>query len=153
MINRLKLFPYMIIGICIIIIDQLTKYIVLKNITSALVINNYLSLEVIINRGISWGLFHSINHVPFLLVTALSGFFIGIILLFARHQWRNQYTLWGETLIISGALSNMIDRFIYKGVVDFIVLSYNEWSWPVFNIADCCIVLGTFLIIIKLRKQ
>lgn len=53
----------------------------------------------------------------------------------------------GLIAIIAGSLSNIVDRFIYGGVIDFIELSYNQWIWPVFNVADVAIVCGIGLIL------
>lgn len=142
-----------VVGAIVIALDQLTKYLAVTHITGSYVVNRFLSFELVFNRGVSWGLFHSAHTWPFVAITVLSGFFLVGVCLFAWHQRRAGYTIVGETLVIAGALSNMIDRYLYKGVVDFITLTYNEWSWPVFNIADCCIVLGTILIIVKLNKQ
>ncbi|MFZ5954270.1 MAG: signal peptidase II [Candidatus Dependentiae bacterium] len=153
MTQKKALLPALLVAIVIIGIDQLTKYWVLNYVTDWYVVNNYLSFEVVFNRGVSWGLFHSAYYWPFLLVSMLSGAFIVGMSLFTWWQWRFGYSILAETMVLAGAISNMIDRIIYKGVVDFIALTYNGWSWPVFNIADCCIVLGTFLIFVKLNKQ
>jgi signal peptidase II len=148
-----KPWSWLLLVGAIIGIDQLTKYWALNNLSSAYVVNKFLSFELVINRGVSWGLFHSANTGPFIAISVLSAIFIVGVCLFAWRQWQAGYCILGETMVIAGALSNMIDRYLYKGVVDFITLTYNEWSWPVFNIADCCIVLGTVLIIVKLNKQ
>lgn len=61
------------------------------------------------------------------------------------------YTLWrvqqnlpiaSEMLVLGGALSNVIDRFWYGAVLDFIELYVGAWHWPIFNIADTMVVLG-----------
>ena len=64
---------------------------------------------------------------------------------------------WGFIVIISGAVSNIIDR-IYSGyVIDFIYLHYKKFYWPAFNIADICITIGILMLIIniliKLKKN
>ena len=61
----------------------------------------------------------------------------------------NHRSIVGEVMVVAGAVSNLIDRVLHHAVVDFIELSYKGWSWPVFNIADCCIVIGVFLLIFK----
>jgi signal peptidase II len=67
------------------------------------------------------------------------------------------WQLWNSTsllvglafgLIIGGAIGNVIDRAIYGAVVDFILLSWKSWSWPVFNVADSAITCGVGLILI-----
>ena len=47
-----------------------------------------------------------------------------------------------EALVLSGAVSNFIDRLYYGAVVDFIDCYVAHWHWPTFNVADACIVVG-----------
>lgn len=49
------------------------------------------------------------------------------------------------TLILAGALSNLIDRITYGYVTDFLDFYFKQWHWPVFNMADTAIVLGVIL--------
>ncbi|OGO81063.1 MAG: signal peptidase II [Chromatiales bacterium RIFOXYA1_FULL_46_5] len=51
------------------------------------------------------------------------------------------------SLIISGAIGNLIDRSLYGYVVDFLHVFYQSWHFPIFNIADCAISIGAFLLI------
>ena len=58
------------------------------------------------------------------------------------------------SLILGGALGNVLDRIMYGAVVDFIDLHYANWHWPAFNIADSAICIGAALIIWgELRKS
>lgn len=61
-----------------------------------------------------------------------------------RHEWRLSLAL---VLIIGGAIGNLIDRLMYGYVVDFLHVFYQDWHFPVFNIADCAITLGAFFLI------
>jgi signal peptidase II len=54
----------------------------------------------------------------------------------------------GLALILSGAIGNLIDRLMYGYVVDFILVYYEQWSWPAFNVADSSITVGVALVII-----
>ena len=51
-------------------------------------------------------------------------------------------------LIIAGALGNVIDRFRLGYVIDFIEWYYRSFHWPVFNVADSCIVVGATLMVL-----
>jgi signal peptidase II len=51
------------------------------------------------------------------------------------------------SLIISGAIGNLIDRSLYGYVVDFLHVFYQSWHYPIFNIADCAISIGAVLLI------
>ncbi|MEP3198643.1 MAG: signal peptidase II [Lentilitoribacter sp.] len=54
----------------------------------------------------------------------------------------------GYAMIIGGAIGNIIDRGLYGHVVDFIMIYYQNWSFAIFNIADCFITIGVILIIL-----
>jgi signal peptidase II len=58
------------------------------------------------------------------------------------------------SLILGGALGNVIDRIMYGAVVDFIDFHYANWHWPAFNLADSAICVGAAIIIwCELRKS
>ena len=61
-----------------------------------------------------------------------------------RRDWRSALPL---GLIIGGALGNLIDRLHAAQVTDFIQVHYQDWYYPVFNIADCGITVGAVLLI------
>ena len=56
----------------------------------------------------------------------------------------------GLILIFSGAVGNLIDRVLYKEVIDFIDFFYKGSHWPAFNIADACITIGDSFMIYDL---
>lgn len=62
-----------------------------------------------------------------------------------RRDWRTALPL---ALIVGGALGNLIDRLHAARVTDFIQVYYHEWSYPVFNVADCGITVGAVLLIL-----
>lgn len=59
----------------------------------------------------------------------------------------------GLSLILGGALGNVIDRLFNGYVVDFILLFYKDWQYPAFNIADTAICLGVFFIFLAMLKK
>ena len=52
------------------------------------------------------------------------------------------------TLILGGAIGNVIDRIAYGHVVDFLLFYWRDWYYPAFNVADICITLGAMLLIL-----
>lgn len=128
--------------------DRITKGIILKKTFLNYSVNNYLHFDLIYNRGISWGIFNSENALIFAIVSTVV---FSITLFLAMHIYQriqqNKLVI-GEVLVLSGALSNIVDRVVYKGVIDFIVVSYKQWSWPAFNIADFSIVVGCIIMLI-----
>lgn len=134
------------------ILDRVSKSWALSLADSTYRFHDFLSFQLLYNRGISWGMLDSSNTFVFVLLSLV---IICLVLLFIGNTFlsyqRNQ-PIFGQLLVITGALSNIIDRFVYGGVIDFIVLSYNGYSWPVFNGADAFIVIGIGIIFIKSYK-
>ncbi|MDZ4151728.1 signal peptidase II [Methylicorpusculum sp.] len=112
-----------------------------------------ISFDVVFNRGVSWGLFASDGMLGFVLVAILIGAITGILAYYTYTRWHAGMSVWAELLILAGSVSNLIDRVLYHGVIDFIRLSWGSFAWPIFNIADCCIVLGVFFVFIKKLKD
>lgn len=135
------LFGYIVLVFSIFTIDRITKYIMLV-IEEPYRVNEYIAFTLQYNRGISWSLFHSESTFVFAFLTALIALCIGAFCLYAFVRYHNNFGITCELMVCAGAFSNLLDRFLYGGVIDFILLSYKSWSWPVFNIADLAIVVG-----------
>lgn len=127
-----------IISLIIIFIDQLTK-IIAKEVSFE--IFSFFKLIWVKNSGAAFGIFQNNNTPLIFLSIAILGF-----LLFYLDKIPNQksYNL-SISLIIGGAIGNLIDRIFFGYVRDFISI----WIWPVFNIADMAITIGIILILIK----
>ncbi len=147
--SRRSLISYILASGFIFFLDRITKYYALATCMRSCEINRFLSFEVVFNRGISWGLLHSPSDTIFLLVTLAIAAVTFFLAFYAYSRWANGLLIVGETLVITGSVSNLIDRALYQGVIDFILFSYNDWSWPVFNIADAAIVIGIGIMIIQ----
>ena len=139
---------YVLIFSIVILLDRLTKYWMVQS-PGPYCVNNIVSLCMSVNRGVAWSLFSSESTFVFVLVSLLIALFIGVLSVYVVIRYLNHYSVIGEVLVLAGALSNMMDRFIYSGVIDFIVFSYSGWSWPTFNIADSAIVLGVLIMFIQ----
>lgn len=100
-----------------------------------------LSLFCCQNKGMAWSVGSS-NPTFVILLGAL-------LLIFFGHQFLKKSS-WTMTLIVAGGLGNMIDRALYGGVRDFILLSYGNFSWPVFNFADIYLTIGGSLILLEI---
>lgn len=142
------MYGYLVLGTLIFIIDRATKLAALAHcLQGSYIVNQFLSFEVVFNRGISWGMLHSASDVVFGIVSLIIAIVTGALCWYAYHNYKSGNPIIGEVFIIAGSLSNLIDRVVYNGVVDFIILSYGDVSWPVFNIADAAIVLGVGLLV------
>jgi signal peptidase II len=136
------------------IADRLTKVLILENADKLpLEIFQGLSLNLAWNRGISWGCFNSASPAGFWILTSIIMLTISIFAVYSFVQYKNHHTIYFEMLVIAGALSNVVDRFSYGAVVDFIECSAHGWFFPTFNIADALIFIGVFGILFLQRSS
>jgi len=72
-----------------------------------------------------------------------------VFIIWMMHKNRAHHRMMlALTLILGGALGNVIDRIAYGHVVDFLLFYWRDWYYPAFNIADICITLGAMLLIL-----
>lgn len=129
------------------LIDRITKYGVLSLCSHACRVSRYLSFEIFYNRGISWGLLHGNNNGAFVLMTIVIALLTLMFAWYAMTRFYDGRLIIGEVMILAGSISNIIDRIVYRGVLDFVDISYNGCHWPLFNGADVSIVFGVIVMI------
>lgn len=79
------------------------------------------------------------------LATIVSGLLIGWLKQLTQQERLIAISL---SLIIGGAIGNLIDRILFGHVIDFLDLYYGQWHWPAFNIADSAIFIGVVLMLL-----
>ena len=126
---------YILGAIALIGIDRITKWYALTHWTTEHVVNEYLSFHVTMNRGVSWGMLHYSHKGIFLIITCTLIAITGGMLWYAIRRYKQGYSIIGETCVIAGSLSNIFDRLVYSGVIDFVVLrrvtlSGQYLMWP-----------------------
>jgi signal peptidase II len=134
------------IGIVIlaVVIDRITKYLIVQNIdlnSSITIMNKFFYITNIRNRGAAWGILQDSRLLFIPLTIAVSIFLIYIII-----KSENKVLKTALSLILGGAVGNLIDRIADGGVVDFLHFYIGSYSYPIFNAADCCVVVGTFIL-------
>lgn len=132
--------------------DQASKFWVLQNFvwgeTYSLLPG--VSLLLVGNKGVSFSLLNQAH--PYLLSVLTFALMLGFVVAFFMTQHRA--SLWAYGLIVAGALGNLVDRIRLGVVVDFILLHYNQFYWPVFNLADVYICLAASILVYdSLRNQ
>ena len=136
----------------VLLIDFLSKNKIIsifkEGIVEKIYINEYLDFILVFNTGISYGLFSGGGDFQKWILIALSILIIIFLLSFIRNESTILSKL-GISFIIGGALGNVLDRFTYGAVVDFISLHAKGFSWYIFNIADMFIVLGVIFFILS----
>lgn len=133
----------------IILLDQASKIWVLDYFTvhgGRIQILSILDFVLVWNRGISWGLFNNAGHYNALVFSTFAAV-ISIILGIALWKTQDKRVAWALSLIIGGALGNLIDRVRFGGVIDFIYFHWHSYAFPAFNTADAAITFGVALMV------
>ena len=150
MINKIQTKLYFVsLSIFIVLIDQLTKYLIFYN--KKIFINKdflLFKLDFVKNYGAAFNIFSGSR----IFLSLISIFFsILLIYLIFKKNTLNTFDLYSYSFILGGTFGNGIDR-IYKGfVVDFINL--NIINFPVFNIADISINIGVIILLYNIFKN
>jgi signal peptidase II len=136
-------------------LDRITKAWVLDYLASCATrdLCSWLSLECVYNRGVAWSFFHGTDELQFLLVTGAIMLITVLIALHGYMLYKNHKSIMGHVLVVAGSVSNIADRLLYGGVVDWLCVHHGEWSWPVFNVADGAIVLGAVLMVVTAWRE
>lgn len=133
------------------IIDQVSKALVSTCFSlneSVRLINNFLYLNYINNTGASFSI---LTNKKYLLII-LSLVAIVIIIRYINTFKNTIFNRIGLGLLLGGILGNLSDRILFGYVKDFISLYIFGYSFPVFNIADICIVVGVIILIISILR-
>ena len=136
--------------------DQLSKFYIINvynidvsNLSSQYLtsINKYLNFHLIWNKGFAFGIFQNeISMVNYIYMFYFKKLYK--LKNYIKISINNKIYYSRFSLIIGRALCNLLDRYQYSAVLDFIDLHYNNYHWYVFNIADISITLGCILIIL-----
>ena len=157
-INKYKLFAIsLLISFFLITLDQITKNSAYNSIFELMEKTNgihnsikilpILNIVLVFNKGISFGILNTSGIISIILLYLL--IFITVYILYLLYKSDNMLKSIYMSLIFSGAIGNMINRFTYEAVVDFIDFHIRNWHFPAFNSADSYITIGVFLILIN----
>lgn len=144
---------YSYLFIFLVAVDRFIKYRALTDFVEPVKINDFISFELIFNRGVTAGLFYFNSSVLFALLTILIACITCAVAYNGYTQMKKNKLILGQIAIVAGSLSNLLDRVIYGGVIDMIALSYKEYYFPVFNCADMFIVGGVFIMFLQLLQE
>lgn len=153
--NRLH---YLAITIAIIILDVWTKALVLARIDlheAIPVIPNFFQLVHVRNTGAAFGLGANAASklVPILLNVGAIAVFCVVVVYALRTAVTDRLLQTGLHLILGGAVGNLLDRFRFGYVVDFLDVYVGQWHWPAFNVADSAICIGIALLFLDMKKK
>jgi signal peptidase II len=131
----------LIIVAAVIILDQLTKFIATRNLLLNHpfdIIGGIFSLTLVHNRGAAFGILK--NQIYLFVFTSA----FAVILIYSELRNNKHRTVYSValSLILAGALGNLIDRLLFGYVIDFLDFHF----WPVFNVADSAITIGAVML-------
>ena len=132
----------------VVLLDRLTKIFfmdILREGESLPIIRNVLHMTLVHNTGIAFGLFKDCGMVFVVIPLILTGLLIYNIYYYRHSASLNRTYIIAFSLILGGAIGNLIDRIFLGYVIDFI----DFRRWPVFNLADSAITIGAMVILFK----
>ncbi|GAB6441142.1 MULTISPECIES: signal peptidase II [Bacillus] len=140
---------YYVIALFVIAIDQISKWLIVKNMELGMsipIIDNVLYITSHRNRGAAWGILE--NKMWFFYIITVV-FVVFIVIYMQKYAKTDKLLGISLGLILGGAIGNFIDRVFRQEVVDFIHVYIFSYNYPVFNIADSALCIGVVLIIIQ----
>lgn len=136
----------LLLAATILICDQITKQLILNYFNNGgqeFAVLPFFNIVMVWNYGISFGMFSDMK-IPVALIAMSSA--ITLILLIWLNKNTDRLVAVGLGFIIGGAIGNIIDRFRFGAVADFLDFHVSGWHWPAFNIADSAIFIGVVLL-------
>ena len=144
-----RLTSWLSLSALIVLLDQATKYWILQVVHYGqnIAVTPFFDLVLVYNPGAAFSFLSDASGWQrwFFIVLAL-GISVWLIVLLRRHAQENLLPL-ALALILGGAIGNVIDRFAYGAVVDFLSFHAGRFTWPAFNVADSAITVGALLMV------
>jgi signal peptidase II len=139
----------------VVLADQVTKYLITLNLAlheHIVVIDNFFNINHVLNPGGAFGFFANgspfVRKFIFLFLSSLVALFV--LWLYKKTARDLVFLSLGLALIFGGAMGNLIDRFRFGKVVDFLDFYMGTAHWPAFNIADSAISIGMAILVYHL---
>lgn len=142
-----------LISLAVILLDQISKIFILDvmNPPQTIEVLPFANIVLAYNKGVSFSMMSNGSvYGPYILAIVALLICAGLVLWMMKEK--DKWTRVGIALIIGGAVGNVIDRFLYGAVVDFVDLHAFGYHWPAFNVADSAICIGAFLILLRAFK-
>ncbi|AIF48896.1 signal peptidase II [Dyella japonica] len=144
---------WLLLSAVVIVLDQLSKWWALAALQPAgtphPVIPGFLNWTLAFNKGAAFSFLAAGDGWQrwffVLLAVVISGVLVSWLSRTPRGDWKTALPV---SLIVGGALGNLIDRLHASQVTDFIHVYFREWNYPVFNFADCGITVGAVALVV-----
>ena len=113
------------------------------------IISNFFSLTKVYNTGASWNILAGYRFILIILTLII----LLLLVLYQKKFQENKRNILAFSLLYGGIIGNLLDRLIYGYVIDFFDFKIFGYNYPVFNIADICIVFGIVLLVVAILKK
>jgi len=151
-----KVKHYFILSLLLVMLDQVTKLLIYGYIkpNNSIIINDFVSLTHVHNYGAAFSFLADQSGWQRYFLSGLSAIASIAIMIWMHRVAVNQVLkLSALSILLAGAVGNLIDRFFLGFVIDFIDLHYQTFYWPIFNVADILISIGVVLLIFSDLKK
>ena len=142
-----------ILSIIFLIVDQITKILVVNSLVpgeNIEIIKNIFGIIYTNNTGAAFSIL--LGKRIFLIVVAV--LIIGVLLYYIkRNKIEKKIDIIALSFVIGGSIGNLIDRIVRGYVIDFISIKLGNYNFPIFNVADILIVIGVFLLLLSSRRR
>lgn len=150
-----SLLPWLGIAAIVVLLDQITKITIEKMFVfgEEKIITSFFNLVLAYNKGAAFGFLNNQPGWQRYFFTAIGVIAVTVIIYMLRKHSGQRLFCWALSLIMGGAIGNVIDRILYGHVIDFLDFHVAGTHFPAFNLADSAIFLGAVLFIFdELRR-
>ena len=135
-----------------VILDQVTKQMVVASMRlyESIAVIPFFNITYVHNTGAAFSFLSDAGGWQRWFFAALA-FVVSLVISVWLARLKNNEVLLAISLslILGGAIGNLIDRLLYGYVIDFLDVYYKTWHWPAFNVADSAITLGVVLLLLE----
>ncbi len=138
------------VALVLVIADQWTKLSITSNLRygESVAITSFFNLVLVYNKGAAFSFLSNADGWQRFLFIGITLAAVGMLCwLIVKHESEKLFR-WGLTLILGGAIGNLIDRIAYGHVIDFLDFHFAGWHFWAFNVADSAITVGAALLIL-----
>ena len=146
---------FVVPSLAVVLLDQISKWLVITHLGAhriVFVIPGFFNLVMVKNKGMAFGIFNQTRSgLPYYFLIATTILAIVVIFYFFYWSARNQRWLTaGLSLILGGAVGNLVDRIRWGYVIDFLDFFFKGYHWPAFNVADAAVTGGTLWLFLNI---
>jgi signal peptidase II len=143
-----RLARWLGLALLVTILDQITKAVIVSHFAfgESLRVSSFFDLVLAHNTGAAFSFLAGAGGWQRWFFTVIALVAVVVIVYFLRKHADEPRFCFALSLILGGALGNLIDRVALGHVVDFLLFHYESYAWPAFNVADSAITVGAVLL-------